>query len=176
MPLQAGALRAPPLLLRPWDPRTDAGAVLEAAAHGLLDLDDPLLPAPEAAADLVRAARRWCATGTAWLGPQVHWALTREGEPAGAVGGVVVHAIDEAAASAELGYWLLPPARGHGWAGVAVRAVADVAAEAGLVDLRVRHAAGNPASCRTAERAGFVLSSVEPDGGHEHRRPPPARA
>lgn len=163
-------LHAPPLLLRPWQAATDLDTVLTAAALGLVDILDPLLPGPPGGADgQLLLARAWCDGGTAWLGEQAPWAIAVARDPGRALGGVTVHGIDPAAGDAELGYWLLPAARGHGWAALALARATTAARTAGLEQLHVRHAAGNEASCRTAVNAGYDTVVEAPDGGHDHR-------
>ncbi|WP_405014030.1 GNAT family N-acetyltransferase [Kitasatospora sp. NBC_01539] len=62
---------------------------------------------------------------------------------------------------AELGYRLLPEARGRGAATRATAALAAWAfAGAGARRIEVIHAVANPASCRVAERCGFLLEGT----------------
>ncbi|GLW53726.1 GNAT family N-acetyltransferase [Kitasatospora phosalacinea] len=78
----------------------------------------------------------------------------------------------------EVGYWTGAAARGRG---LATRAVAllsawalDPCGELGLTRLELVHNAGNPASCRVAEKAGYRLESLlpprppHPQQGHLH--------
>lgn len=72
---------------------------------------------------------------------------------------------------AEVGYWVAPWVRGHGYAADATDALARWAFEHGLHRVILLAAPANVASCRTAERAGFrregVLREVETDrDGH----------
>jgi RimJ/RimL family protein N-acetyltransferase len=77
------------------------------------------------------------------------------------LGSVGVHQIDRANASAEVGYWLLPKARGRGLATAAVSAVARWAfGSLGLGRLELLHATENFASCGVATRAGFGLEGT----------------
>ncbi|MFB4293044.1 GNAT family N-acetyltransferase [Nonomuraea sp. ATR24] len=62
----------------------------------------------------------------------------------------------------EVGYMAAPWARGHGYTGEAVAAVARwLFAERGFQRLRLRAAPANTASLRVAEKAGFVREGVE---------------
>jgi RimJ/RimL family protein N-acetyltransferase len=76
--------------------------------------------------------------------------------------------IDWAFASAEAGYWVARDARGEG---VATRALASLVGwgrrELRLVEVRLRVLAGNVASQRVAERAGFEATGVDHADGHE---------
>jgi RimJ/RimL family protein N-acetyltransferase len=62
---------------------------------------------------------------------------------------------------ASVGYWLLPRARGRGWAARAVRLLSTWAlAELGVERLYLTTAPGNVASQRVAERAGFTREGL----------------
>ena len=64
-------------------------------------------------------------------------------------------------ASANVGYWTMPSARGRGVATAAVAAITRWAFEAlHLHRLEIGHAPGNIASCRVAERCDFVREGV----------------
>jgi [ribosomal protein S5]-alanine N-acetyltransferase len=67
---------------------------------------------------------------------------------------VNVHASD--ATMGSVGYWLLPPARGHGLATRAVRLITEWAvADLGITHLRLLTEPANGRSQRVAERSGF---------------------
>ncbi|MCZ9346905.1 GNAT family N-acetyltransferase, partial [Streptomyces sp. TRM76130] len=75
---------------------------------------------------------------------------------------------------AEVAYWTVAAARGRGVAARATAALARWALdEVGLHRLELTHAVANTASCRVAERAGFVLEGVKrsalrhSDGWHD---------
>jgi RimJ/RimL family protein N-acetyltransferase len=81
------------------------------------------------------------------------------------------------AAAAEVGYWTAPVARGRGVATRSVEALAEWAFGAyGLERLELRHQVDNLASCRVAQKAGFVYHSTLPAAppfpldGHLHVR------
>ena len=62
---------------------------------------------------------------------------------------------------AELGYFLFPPGRGRGYATRTVRLVGDwVLGELGIGRLQARTSAGNVASERVLERAGFRREGI----------------
>lgn len=73
------------------------------------------------------------------------------------VGSVSVHKIDPDQADAEIGYWVVPWARGEGYATRAVAAASRFAfVQLGLHRLYLFHAVDNPGSCAVARSAGFV--------------------
>ncbi len=68
-----------------------------------------------------------------------------------------------AEAAVEIGYGLVPSARGHGYAAEAVVQLMQIAGEAGVTTVRADTELDNIASRRTLERAGFhqVRSDAE---------------
>lgn len=159
------------LRLRPWRP-DDRRALV--AAHR-----DPLL-------------RQWLATSLAddadavrWLDAQASgwdsatrfsFAVVAEDDRA-PLGHVVVKV--GAAGAGEVGYWTAAPARGRGIACRALETVSRWALDAQqivpLTRLDLLHAEGNAASCRVAEKCGFVLHELLspappafPASGHRH--------
>ncbi|CAL9298296.1 GNAT family N-acetyltransferase [Streptomyces sp. SudanB52_2052] len=167
--------------------------------------------APEDAVRLVRlhrdpALRRWLRThlddeaGAArWLaeqrrawqaGTRFAFAVEQPGTP-GPEGPLVGHVVltrnTPDAATAEVGYWTAAHARGLGVAPRSLRALTDWAfhtfAPDGLTRLELRHQVDNTASCRVAEKSGYLLSGLLPAAppgwprnGHVHIRqaPPPS--
>ncbi|MEV6239164.1 GNAT family N-acetyltransferase [Lentzea sp. NPDC051838] len=140
-----------PLRLRPWG-LDDLPALVE--AHR-----DPQL-------------RRWLATSLAGEAEARQWLDVQEAGWADAtrfsfavveadlppLGHVVVKA-----GSAEVGYWTAAHARGRGIAAQAVETVSTWALETQkLAQLSLLHAVGNEASCRVAEKCGFVLHELVP--------------
>ncbi|MEH1029787.1 GNAT family protein [Micromonospora profundi] len=142
------------LLLRPWSDE-DAPAVRDA-------LNDPAIaqwnpqgggPIDDGAALLwVRRRADWSA------GDHASQAVTAAngGE---LLGSVSLHHIRHGDAS--IGYWTVPAARGRG---VAVRAVGRLT-EWAFADLRLHrvelcHAVANRASCRVADRAGYLAEGT----------------
>ncbi|NUR27242.1 MAG: GNAT family N-acetyltransferase [Catenulispora sp.] len=77
------------------------------------------------------------------------------------LGNVSLHGIDLEHSCGELGYRVAPWARGQGIGTLAVRTVSDWAfGFLGLTRLQLLHAVENPASCRLAEKAGFLLEGT----------------
>ncbi|MEU1183552.1 GNAT family N-acetyltransferase [Streptomyces sp. NPDC005820] len=176
---------APALALRPWRP-ADVPALLDA-------LRDPVL-------------RRWTghrvddeAEGARWIESQREgWASGRrfcfavveerpvEERPAGEtgdrlVGQVVLKTAGPGAPTAEVGYWTAAGARGRGVAPRALLTLTEWAcatfAPTGLGRLELLHQVDNEASCRVAEKTGYVLDGVLPAAppgfpldGHRHVR------
>ncbi|WP_229401568.1 GNAT family N-acetyltransferase [Micromonospora okii] len=171
----------PGLLLRPWCD-TDVAALVE--AHR-----DPVLrrrvrrPIADA-----RDARRWMARSRqGWAADRRFDFAVVEPQPHGGdrlVATVVVKEVLPGRAHAEVGYWTAAWARGRGVAPRAVEAVTGWAfarfAAAGLTRLELLHEVDNTASCRVAEKAGYLFEEVLParepfpHDGHRHvRRAPP---
>lgn len=71
-----------------------------------------------------------------------------------AIGGVGFKG-QPAEAAVEIGYGLVPSARGHGYAAEAVVQLMQIAGEAGVTMIRADTELDNIASSRTLERAGF---------------------
>lgn len=82
-------------------------------------------------------------------------------------GSVDLKATDWLHRTTEVGYMTAPWARGSGFAGEAVLAVARwLFTRQGFHRVQLRAAAGNLASQRVAEKAGFVREGVARNGGH----------
>ena len=85
--------------------------------------------------------------------------VDREGTTAGACGLIV----QEGRRVAELGYWVGAPFRGRGFASAAAaEAVRFAFAEARLERVFALPLAGNAASCRVLEKAGFRFVRLQP--------------
>ncbi|MGX4691474.1 GNAT family N-acetyltransferase [Streptomyces sp. JNUCC 63] len=145
------------LLLRPWDPESDADVA--AWLRGVTDPEfrrwnTPLVPVTDTAGarDSLRAR-----TARAREGSAVSF-LIADAESGGgtALGHIGVNDIRQLLGVARVGYWVLPEARGRK---VATRALGLVASwafrEVGLHRLELDHAVGHEASCRVAEHCGF---------------------
>jgi precorrin-6Y C5,15-methyltransferase (decarboxylating) len=91
-------------------------------------------------------------------------------ESAGRLAGVIdLKHVDWAARVAEVGYWVAPWARGQGVASRATRALSLWAVrDHGFERVELSAAAGNTASQRAAEKAGFVREGVARNAGYVH--------
>ena len=131
----------------------DAASILAACADPEISLFN-VGPTDEA------AARTWCIERADWSsGEHASWIIKDTG--GALLGQVSLFEIDAVQRSAQIGYWVAAAARGRGVATAAV----DAAARFGLSGLQLHrielfHAVENVASCRTAERAGFVQEGL----------------
>lgn len=90
--------------------------------------------------------------------PETAFAIVVDGAAVGSIGFTLGHNVERV--SAELGYWLAEPYWGRGIATESVRAVTAFAiAEHGLTRVFALPFAGNAASCRVLEKAGFNLEA-----------------
>ena len=85
------------------------------------------------------------------------------------VGGGILHHLDRERKIVEIGYWVLPHARGRGFATMIARLLAEHAFSLGVARVAAYVNVGNVASERVLERAGFtregvVRSMPKPDG------------
>jgi RimJ/RimL family protein N-acetyltransferase len=77
-------------------------------------------------------------------------------------GHVMLFRFDEENRSAEIGYRIAPWTRGRGAASTAVRCVTGWAfATLDLARITLIHSVGNDASCRVAEKNGYLLEGVQ---------------
>jgi RimJ/RimL family protein N-acetyltransferase len=138
-----------------------------------------LVTTADEARAMIQARRADWAAGTCFSFAVL---LAEPGVPGDLVASVSIRGLDAAVDSGEVGYWVAAPARGRGIAARAVDAVSDwafrVPRRRPLERLELLHSAGNHASCRVAEKAGFPFSAVLPpllpdfpDEGHLHIRP-----
>lgn len=172
----AATTAAPALTLRPWRD-DDAEALLAAYRDPVLRAwtQYPVSNAADARAFLRRARQGWAA------GRRFSFAVLEPG-PQGErlVANVVLKEVSPGRPHAEVGYWTAAPARGRGVAPRAVAAVTEWAfarfAAGGLTRLELLHQVDNPASCRVAEKSGYVFQDVLPArppfprDGHRHVR------
>ena len=88
--------------------------------------------------------------------PETAFAIVVDGEAVGGIGFVLNADVERV--SAEIGYWLAEPLWGRG---IATEVLVAVTAYAGATDALTRlyalPFAGNRASCRVLEKAGYVL-------------------
>ncbi|MFI7551109.1 GNAT family N-acetyltransferase [Micromonospora sediminimaris] len=147
-------LSAPGLLLRPWRD-ADAPAVLDAWR-------DPAIAQWNPQGDQLDldAALRWLRWRADWSGGgHVSLAAADPVDPEILLGSVSLHRIH--AGDASIGYWTVAAARGRGVATAAVVRLSGWAfADLGLERIELCHAVANVASCRVAERAGFLAEGT----------------
>ncbi|MEY9876743.1 RimJ/RimL family protein N-acetyltransferase [Streptacidiphilus sp. MAP12-33] len=148
------------LRLRPWAKR-DAEAVLTAFADPLMrgQAAEPV-DSPEAAARWVdQQARRWEAEQA------FAFAVVRgAGGAEQLLGNMAVGAVDRRHGTGWVSYWTTPGARGGGVATRACRSLSRWAldeAGLGLFRLELGHRVNNPASCRVATGAGYLVEGLE---------------
>lgn len=156
------------LTLRPWLP-SDAATVLAAYTDPEIRHWHRRGVATEGEArDLIaRWNRGWGDETTAC------WAILA-GDRAEVAGRVAIRDVDLEGGQGDVGYWVVPAARGSG---VAARAVQEASRwaldELGLHRLDLGHSVANTASCRVADKAGFRLEAtlrsalLHSDGWHD---------
>ncbi|AZM89486.1 MULTISPECIES: GNAT family N-acetyltransferase [Streptomyces] len=169
----------PALSLRPWR-EDDVPALVEAYA-------DPFLrrwtaePLDDAAGGLRWVARQ---RRDREAGLRFAFAVLEAGPgggPGRLVGGAVLKRPVPDGASAEVGYWTAAAARGRGVAPRALEALTvwafETFAGSGLERLDLLHQEDNGASCRVAEKSGYLFRAVLPAAppefplsGHLHVR------
>lgn len=173
-------LTADTLVLRPWAPE-------DAAVLAGLYEDEAMRRWASAPVHDAASAARWVAEQRrGWeTGERLAFAVEEtEASDARPAGHVVLKRSAATAATAEVGYWTAAHARGRGVAPRALTALADWAfttfAREGLTRLDLLHQVDNTASCRVAEKSGFVLSGLLPAAppafpldGHQHIRRAP---
>ena len=143
-------LRVADLLLRPWRV-DDTEAVLAA-------MQDPEIRLWNGFAGEfgIEDVGVWLTRRIDWsAGTHASWSVVAAatGE---LLGSVSLHSIDADQGDAEIGYWIVPAARGRGVASSVVDAVCRWAFETLPVDrVELCHAVENAASGRVAEKAGF---------------------
>jgi len=154
------------LVLRPW--RTDdAPAVLEAHTDPvILRWHRRSLDSIEEARELIAGwAEEWTAETRAC------WAVT---DSTGTTLGRLSLRTVLGLGTGEVGYWVLPAARGGGVAPMAVRAATSWALDdLGLHRIELVHSVANQPSCRVAAKAGYELegtmrsAQLHADGWHD---------
>jgi len=143
------------LTLRPWrQDETDTRTVLRAAA-------DPQIRQFSISTGSVRTAvdaKEWLASR--FGDDRIEWALdTADGLT---MGRLSLARINDVFGDAEIGYWLLPQARGQGIVTRALRRMMTWAyADGALGRLEIRHELANISSCRVAARCGFSVEGVQ---------------
>jgi RimJ/RimL family protein N-acetyltransferase len=169
---------APALRLRPWR-AADAPALV--TAHRDAELRRRLATSLAGEAD----ARQWLAAQAAgWRSAtRLSFAVVAEDDDQAPFGHVVVKVVG--AGVAEVGYWTAAHVRGQGIAARALEATSRWALRTQrlvrLTRLDLLHAEDNRASCRVAEKCGYLLHGLLPPAppafpasGHRHVRVLPA--
>ncbi|MGO9487633.1 MAG: GNAT family N-acetyltransferase [Solirubrobacteraceae bacterium] len=171
--LAAGALgaRAQPtiegrgLVLRPWQ-AGDAATLARAYADPEIQRwHVRTMDGDEALAWVLERREMWRAERGG------DWAVLAGGTPAGRV---ALRKLELGDGCGEVGYWVLPEARGSGIAALALGVLGEwLFEQAGLRRLELEHSTANPASCRVALKAGFVAEGMRrsavlhADGWHD---------
>jgi ribosomal-protein-alanine N-acetyltransferase len=156
------------VVLRPWR-LADAEAVREA-------YQDPAIQRWHArTADSLAEAREWVeGWRRGWRDETgCHWAVAGAGSDA-LLGRISLKSLDLADGQAEVGYWMVPSARGGGVCPRSLTVVADWALGAGPFHrLELQHSTANQPSCRVAVKTGFAAEGVRraaalhADGWHD---------
>ncbi|MCW2762482.1 MAG: hypothetical protein JWR85_2683 [Marmoricola sp.] len=153
------------LVIRPWT-EGDAPAV-EAVYRdpGIQRWHARSMTAAESVGWILQQNRQWSE------GTGAGWAVTSDDVLVGRVG---FRVLDLEEGYAETAYWVVPLARGRG---IAARSLSAVSAwmfdEVGFQRLALLHSTQNPASCRVAQKAGYVAegtargAGLHADGWHD---------
>lgn len=149
----AGTLSDEVVLLRPWV-RSDASFIARAARDPEIErYSSPPQSLEEAVGVVERFGRNWQRFAVSRDPSGVSFVIVNavSGELAGQCG------VDEwsSADVAQIGYWLAPEARGHGFATRAVVLMADWLFGLGAARVFMTVVSGNEASAAVARRAGF---------------------
>jgi RimJ/RimL family protein N-acetyltransferase len=106
-------------------------------------------------------ARAWCRRGADWSSGTHATFSALDATSGRLLGNVSLHKIDLEQQDAEIGYRVAPWARGVGVGTTAVAAATRWAFGAlDLVRIELRHSLANPASCRVAVKAGYLLEGT----------------
>jgi RimJ/RimL family protein N-acetyltransferase len=133
---------------------------VDAIAEALSDPDIATWnPSSQVAETQRERAQLWIADRAAWAADHASWVVrSPEGR---AVGAVSLHHLDHGMLTAEIGYWLVPQARGLGVGAAAVDAATRYAFDdLGMLRVELFHAVENTSSCRLAERCGYLLEGT----------------
>ena len=153
--LTTETIRTERLVLRPFRP-DDADAVLAACQDPLIQRWISTIPSPYTAEDA-----RTFITEIAIAGRADGRSLTVAVEAGGRlVGSSGVHALTMHPLGPEIGYWIAPEARGHGYAAETARALAEWALGLGAPRVHLVADVRNTASQAVARRAGFTQEGV----------------
>jgi RimJ/RimL family protein N-acetyltransferase len=143
------------LTLRPWS-APDAPAVLAAFAEPSMERQaDTGIGTLDQAQGWIQARQDQWSAGSAYS----FAALTDDGD---VLGSVAVSGVERRHLTGWVSYWTTAAAQGRGVATAACRTLASWAfTDLGLFRLELGHRVNNPASCRVASRAGFVVEGLE---------------
>ncbi|WBQ03207.1 GNAT family N-acetyltransferase [Kribbella sp. CA-293567] len=142
------------LVLRPW---CAADASMVRTAFGCPEIQRWHVRRLDSTDEAVEWTAQWEGRWTA--DEAVSWAIVDDrDEPLGQVG---LRSISLAEASAGVSYWVTPSARGRNLAARAVDAMRKWAfGEIGFHRLDIQHSTLNEASCRVADKTGFVVEGT----------------
>ncbi len=142
------------MTLRPWrNDDADVATVLLASSDHAVQSYSPSISRVSSLGD----AQAWLEARTE--PDRIDWAIEVEDRTVGRLG---LAWIRDETSEAEIGYWLLPHARGQGTLTAAVRLMTRWAFGAGgFGRLEIRHLLDNDASCKVAERCGFLVEGVQ---------------
>jgi RimJ/RimL family protein N-acetyltransferase len=113
----------------------------------------------------VGGARDWLVRSAQWSESYVGWSVHDREDAGRYAGSAFLFHIDQDQLAGSVAYRTAPWARGRGAATSAVVAMTHFAFEVlGLERLSLPHAVANAASCRVADKAGFVLEGTEVGG------------
>lgn len=140
-------------LLRPWH-RNDTEALRD-ACRASPDLQTQF---GDAGPDTLVRAREFIEHSLVFNETRRNWAVVVNGL---AVGNIGLSAIEWRHQTAWASYWLTPGVRGRGLASRGMVAATDWAFGEGIYRLELGHRVDNHASCRVADRAGFLPEGIE---------------
>ena len=146
------------LVLRPW---TEQDAAVLVAAYADPDIARFNRRTMDSRAEALDWVRGWSARWQKETG--ANWAVCDSRQEV--VGRAALSRINLAEGDGELGYWVLPRARGKGTASNAVEALKEWAFRTvGLQRLQLSHSVRNEPSCRVAGRTGFAFEGTRRSG------------
>ncbi|MEU4618895.1 GNAT family N-acetyltransferase [Actinoplanes sp. NPDC023801] len=153
------------VLLRPWHTDDHEAVVAAFTDPAIQRWHTRSVTAAEARDWIEQWPRRWQAETAA------SWAVVDDGAVAGQVG---LRRIDLDEGLASISYWILPDARGRRLAPRSLTALTTWSFETlGLHRLELSHSTANLASCRVAQRCGFLpegtkrSEALHADGWHD---------
>jgi RimJ/RimL family protein N-acetyltransferase len=153
------------ILLRPWQPADQEAVVTAFTDPAIQQWHARSVTEAEAQDWIAQWPRRWQSESAA------SWAVIDGGMVAGQIG---LRRIDLDEGLASISYWVLPEARGRRLAPRALTVLTTWAFEdLGLHRLELSHSTANAASCRVAQRCGYLpegtkrSEALHADGWHD---------